>query len=139
VLTPRQLMNLTRLFWLPTLVFRRTFSELPPERAFAATGDFFLTSYLGTFGKGAYFENFFGATRRQNAFSFWTPMADDKKNYSRVKSWLASQRMHENAGRHEVVADLQAKIAGNPLPEPEKRELIRQSLALLQLQPATAP
>jgi hypothetical protein len=136
LLSERQVMNLTRLLWLPTLVFRKTFTQFPAERAFAATGDFVLSSYLGTFGRCAYFDTFLGAVRRQNQFSFWTPLDEEKKNYCRVKTWVAIMRMHENLGHHEVAADLLQKIKANPLSESTKSELIQQSLELLKLQPA---
>lgn len=128
VLTERQLMNLTRLLWIPTLVFRKTFSELPAERTFAAISDSFLTSYLGTFGKCAYFESFIGSVRRANQYSFWTPLSDEKKDYIRVKTWFALVRMHETRGNHEVAADLLSKIGTSPLDEAQKAALTQESL-----------
>jgi glycosyltransferase involved in cell wall biosynthesis len=134
-LSERQVMNLTRLLWFQTLVFRKTFSAFPPERAFAVTTDFVLTSYLGTFGKCAYFESFLGSVRRQNQYSCWTPMAEEKKNYSRVKTWLALVRMHENRGNHDVANDLLKKIEAIPLNVTQKFALFEQSLELRKPQP----
>jgi glycosyltransferase involved in cell wall biosynthesis len=130
VLSQRQLMNLTRLLWLPTVVYRRTFTAFPPERDFAATGDFFLTSYLGTFGKCAYLESFLGSVRRQNQHSSWTPLAEEKKNYFRVKTWVALVRMHENLGNLEAASDLMRKIQATPLNDAQKSTLITESLKL---------
>ena len=97
--------------------------------SFAATSDFFLSSYLGTFGKCAYFESFLGSVRRANQYSFWTPLTDQKKDFLRVKTWLALVRMHETQGNHEVAADILHKIKTSPLDEVQKDLLIEQSLA----------
>lgn len=126
VLSGRQLMNLTRLLWLPTLVFRRTFSALPPERGLAPIGDQFMTSYLGTLGQCAYFETFLGAVRRENQYSIWTPLAAAEKDAIRVKTWLALIRLHERLGHPDVVADLRAKIAQSPLEESWKARLVEE-------------
>jgi glycosyltransferase involved in cell wall biosynthesis len=134
-LSPRQVMNLTRLLWLPTLVFRKTFTAFPPERAFAATSDFVLTSYLGTFGHCAYHETFLGSVRRENQYSFWTPLAQEKKDFMRVKTWVALVRMHENLGNHDVASDLLQKIRSNRLRGADKAALLHESLALLKRQP----
>lgn len=138
IISERQLMNVSRLFWLPTLVFRKTFSTLPEERDFAPIGDQFLNSYLGTFGKGIYFESFLGSVRRENQHSMWTPLGAAKKDRIRVKTWLALVRMHERMGNDQAAADLLQRVAASPLDGRQKEELIIQSLELRQpqLQPA---
>lgn len=114
-LSQRQLMGLSRLLWLPTLVFRKTFSALPAERALAPIGDQFLTSYLGTQGRCMYFESMLGAVRRENEFSTWSPLSGLEKERIRVRTWAALVRMHERMGHMQAVADLKAKIAASPL------------------------
>jgi phosphoglycolate phosphatase-like HAD superfamily hydrolase len=126
VLTARQLMSLKRLLWLPTLVFRKTFSNLPAERSLSPIGDQFLTSYLGTFGQCAYFETLLGAVRRENQYSIWTPLSDGQKEAIRVKCWLALVRLHTRLGHVEVVEDLWQKIKSSPLDESEKSSLCQQ-------------
>ncbi len=111
VLSERELMGLRRLLWWPTLVFRKTFSTLPPERALSPIGDQFVTSYLGTFGPCMYFENLLGAVRRENEYSLWSPLSSARKEEIRVQTWQALVRMHENMGNEQAVADLKAKIA----------------------------
>lgn len=115
VITQRQLMGVRWLLWLPTLVFRKTFSALPPERAQAAFGDQFLTSFLGTFGRGMYFETVFSAVRRENEFSTWSPLPETEKERRRVKTWLAMVRLHERLGNAQAVEDLMTKIISSPL------------------------
>jgi hypothetical protein len=115
VLSPRQLMGLSRLLWLPTLVFRKTFSALPPERALAPIGDQFLTSYLGTQGRCMYFESMLGAVRRENEFSTWSPLSGLEKERIRVKTWTALVHLHQRLGHTQAVADLTAKISASPL------------------------
>lgn len=134
-ITPRQLMAVRWLLWMPTLVFRKTFSTLPPERAMAAFGDQFLTSYLGTLGRGMYFETMFGAVRRENQFSSWSPLPETEKERRRVKTWAAMIRMHERLGHPQAVNDLLAKVAASPLQAAEKAlllagDLFPQALAL---------
>lgn len=111
----RQLMATQFLLWLPTLVFRKTFSSLPPERALAAFGDQFLTSWLGTMGRCAYFDSLTAAVRRENEFSTWSPLPDAEKERRRVRTWAAMLRLHERLGNAQAVADLQAKIAASKL------------------------
>lgn len=115
VITQRQLMGARWLLWLPTLVFRKTFSALPPERAQAAFGDQFLTSFLGTWGRGKYFETIFSAVRRENEFSTWSPLPETEKERRRVKTWIAMVRMHERLGNAQAVEDLMTKIVASPL------------------------
>jgi glycosyltransferase involved in cell wall biosynthesis len=114
-LSQRQLMATQFLLWLPTLVFRKTFSALPPERALAAFGDQFLTSYLGTLGRCAYFDTFMGAVRRENEFSSWSPLPEGEKERRRVKTWVAMLRMHERLGQSQAVDDLNTKIHASKL------------------------
>jgi hypothetical protein len=124
VLSTRELMAIKRLLWLPTLVFRKTFSTMPPERALAPIGDQFLTSYLGTFGPCMYFEGFLGAVRREHAFSSWSPLGATDEEIVRVKTWRAVARFHPKAGRHQAVADVVTKIGASPLDESAKSALI---------------
>jgi hypothetical protein len=128
VFTPRQLMGIARLFWLPTLVFRRQFDSMPPERALAPIGDQFLTSYLGTFGPGMYFESLMGAVRRENAHSTWSPLGATDKERIRVRTWMAVIRMHAAAGRTQAVADVLAKVSASSLDPAEKAALIEECL-----------
>lgn len=115
VVAPRTLMGLQRLLWLPTLVFRKTFSAMPPERSQAAIGDQFLTSYLGTLGRCIVFESRFSAVRRENEFSSWSPLPGAEKERMRVKTWDALVNMHQRLGNAQAVADLMAKIKASPL------------------------
>lgn len=115
VLTEQQLMGLHRLLWIPTLVFRKTFSALPPERSLSPIGDQFLTSYLGTQGRCMYFASVFGAVRRENEFSIWSPLSSTAKDRVRVKTWEALIVMHQNMGNAEAVAALRKKITESPL------------------------
>lgn len=130
VLSRRQLVGLVTLLWLPTLVFRRSFSVLPPERALAAIGDQFLTSYLGTQGRCMYFETMHAAVRRENEFSIWSPLPRAEKERRRVKTWAALVRLHERLGNAEAVADLMAKIAASPMDAPSKNALLDASRSL---------
>ena len=130
VLSRRQLMGLVTLPWLPTLVFRRSFSALPPERGLAAIGDQFLTSYLGTQGRCMYFETMHAAVRRENEFSIWSPLPKAEKERRRVKTWAALVRLHERLGNSEAVADLMAKIAASPMDAPGKNALLDASRSL---------
>jgi Glycosyl transferase family 2 len=124
VLSRRQLMGLVTVLWLPTLVFRRTFSVLPPERGLAAIGDQFLTSYLGTQGRCMYFETVLGAVRRENEFSIWSPLPKAEKERRRVKTWAALVRMHERMGNTDAVTDLMAKVTASPLDPQAKTDLL---------------
>jgi glycosyltransferase involved in cell wall biosynthesis len=124
VLSASQLMGLHRLLWLPTLVFRKTFSAMPPERALAPIGDQFLTSYLGTQGACMYFYGLLGAVRRENEFSTWSPLPGLEKERIRVRTWVALVRMHRRLGHRQAVADLMAKISASPLDGPQKAALL---------------
>ncbi len=96
LLSPQQLMSSQCLLWLPTLVFRKTFSALPPERALAAFGDQFLTSFLGTQGPCAYFNSLIGAVRRENEFSSWSPLPEAEKE-RRTRQDLGHRRSRTSA------------------------------------------
>lgn len=126
-LSPRQLMSSQFLLWLPTLVFRKTFSSLPPERALAAFGDQFLVSYLGTLGRCAYFDTFVGAVRRENEFSSWSPLPESEKERRRVKTWVAMLRLHERLGNAQAVDDLATKIQASVLDANTKAALLAAS------------
>ena len=116
VLVPApQLMAVQKMLWAPTLVFRRTFSSLPPERDLAAFGDQFLISWLGTFGKAACFDSFFGAVRRENEFSTWNPLPEEEKERRRVQTWAAIERLQRRLGNHEAADHLGRCIARSPL------------------------
>ena len=125
VLSQRQLMAIQTLLWFPTLVFRNTFRALPPERDLAAFGDQFLTSYLGTLGPCAYLETLYGAVRRENEFSFWSPLSKLDKERMRVKTWVALVLMHERLGHAQAVTDLMAKISASALDESSKAALFQ--------------
>jgi glycosyltransferase involved in cell wall biosynthesis len=120
----RQLMAAQVLLWMPTLVFRKSFSALPPERALAAFGDQFLTSYLGTLGRCAYFETLLGAVRRENEFSSWSPLPNREKERRRVKTWTAMLRLQERLGNAQAVSDLLAKIQASPLDAALKASIV---------------
>ena len=136
-ISAHDLMAVNLLLWLPTLVFRRRFSALPPERALAAFGDQFLVSYLGTFGRGAYLDTFVGAVRRENEFSSWSPLPEAVKERRRVQTWVAIRRLHERLGHPPVVADLDRRIAASPLDAATKAELLARAAAFEpQAQPA---
>ncbi|MFO1336663.1 MAG: glycosyltransferase [Burkholderiaceae bacterium] len=122
--SPRQLMAVQFLLWLPTLVFRKSFSTLPPERALAAFGDQFITSYLGTLGRGVYFETMVGAVRRENAFSTWSPLPEAEKERRRVRTWAALVRLHERLGNPQAVDDLMARIHGSALDASTKASIL---------------
>ena len=126
-LSQRQLMGVQVLLWFPTLVFRRLFSELPAERDFAAFGDQFLTSYLGTFGRCAYLETLTGAVRRENEFSMWSPLPQLEKERRRVKTWAAMVRMHERLGNRQAVEDLMAKIHASTLDAGSREAILEAS------------
>jgi glycosyltransferase involved in cell wall biosynthesis len=123
IVSRRQMMNISRLFWMPTLVFRNQFSPLPVERACAPIGDQFVTSYLGTLGDGVYFETFLGSVRRKNQYSIWTPMSETKKESIRVQTWMALVRMHERLGNAEAVVDLRQRVEKSPLNAAQKSAL----------------
>lgn len=123
-ISQRQLMATQFLLWLPTLVFRKTFSALPPERALAAFGDQFLTSYLGTLGRCAYFDSLVGAVRRENEFSSWSPLPAREKERRRVKTWVAMLRLHQRLGNAQAVDDLTAKIDASTLDAAAKAALL---------------
>lgn len=125
VLSGQQLMSLVRLLWLPTLVFRKRFSVMPPERALAPIGDQFLTSYLGTQGPCMYFDSLLGAVRRENEFSSWSPLPGHAKEQIRVKTWAALVRLHERLGNTQTVRDLLAKVAASPLHTETKAALLQ--------------
>ena len=127
-ISQRQLMATQFLLWLPTLVFRKSFSALPPERALAAFGDQFLTSWLGTLGRCAYFDSLMGAVRRENEFSSWSPLPGREKERRRVKTWVAMLRMHERLGQQQAVEDLKAKIDASSLDAPTKAQLLAAAL-----------
>lgn len=131
VLSPRELKNLTRLLWIPTLVFRNIFQELPYEKKFATLFDSFLTSYLGVFGSCMYFQNYLGSVRRLNQFSVWTPMHDSDKEKSRIRTRFALVRMHERLGDYVAAADLLLKIDASSLDKKFKHEISQQSLTFL--------
>lgn len=123
----RELMGLRRFLWHQTLVFRKLFDTLPPEREFAAMGDSFMTSYLGSFGKAMSFERFIGSVRRLNPYSIWTPLSANKKEYMRVKTRYALVRMYERMGKHQAVGDLKMLIQAAEIRASEKEALERES------------
>lgn len=127
-LSPRELKNLNRLLWLPTLVFRKVFDELPKERNFASTGDFFITSYLGVYGSCMYFQSYIGAVRRMNQFSYWTPMPELDKEKSRIKTRFALVRLHERLGDFQAAADLLLKISRSDLDPQTKVQIWADSI-----------
>lgn len=127
-LSPRELKNLTRLLWLPTLVFRKVFDELPKEREFASLGDSFITSYLGVYGSCMYFQSYIGAVRRMNQFSFWTPMPELDKEKSRIKTRFALVRLHERLGDFQAAADLLLKISRSSLDSETKEKIWADSI-----------
>lgn len=129
-ITPRQLMAVQFLLWLPTLVFRKAFSALPPERSLAAFGDQFLTSLLGTLGRGVYFETLLGAVRRENEFSTWTPLPESQKEPKRVQTWAALVRLHKRLGNRQAVDDLLARIESSPLDAQTKASIFEASARL---------
>ena len=93
----------------------------------AAFGDQFLTSYLGTLGRCAYFDTFVGAVRRENEFSSWSPLPEKEKERRRVKTWVAMLRMHERLGNGQAVDDLNTKIHASKLDAPTKAALFEAS------------
>ena len=134
VLSARQLMGVVTVLWLPTLVFRKTFSALPPERNQAAIGDQFITSYLGTLGRCMYFETLHAAVRRENEFSLWSPLPQVQKERMRVKTWSALVCLHERLGQQQAVADLMAKIDASTLEPSVRAEMLAHAR---RQQPAT--
>jgi hypothetical protein len=128
VLSQRQLMGVARLLWLPTLVFRKLFDEMPPEQRLSFQGDSVLTSFLGTFGKCMYFESMLGSVRRENAFSCWSPLTQDEKEFNRMKTWIALVRMHATRGNAQTVVDLLSRVATSPLDEARKSALLNELL-----------
>jgi glycosyltransferase involved in cell wall biosynthesis len=124
MLTPAQLMAITRLLWCPTVVFRKLFTTFPPERYLASLGDQFLTSYLGTFGSCAYLDSFVGSVRRQNQYSIWTPVADQQKERARVRTWAALLAFHERLGNHDAASSFRKRIDVSPLDPAEKSTLL---------------
>jgi len=123
-ITARELMGMRFLLWLPTLMFRRRFDRLPPERALAAFGDQFLTSYLGTWGRGTYMESFVGAVRRENPYSTWTPLHADEKEARRIQTWAALIRLHQRLGNGQAVQDLNSKIERSALDAARKAAIV---------------
>lgn len=128
VVTERELMGNMRLMWVPTVVYRRLFTKLPPESDVTNNGDMILTSYLGTFGKCLFFENHVSAVRRENQYSIWSPLPEEQKERERVKSWMMMVRMHLRLGNPQAVEDLLAFVAASSMPEPDKTLLVREML-----------
>lgn len=122
--SPRDLKRVRLLIWLPTLMFRRLFSQMPPERGLSASGDYFLTSWLGTFGAGLFVDTFVGAVRRENNFSSWTPLPEAEKERRRVRNFAALVRLHERLGDAQAVQDLLQRIARSTLPATEWQALL---------------
>jgi len=119
----QQLMGVQKMLWAPTLVFRRSFTALPPERDIAAFGDQFLISYLGTFGKAACFDSFFGAVRRENEFSTWSPLPEMEKERRRVQTWAAIERLQRRLGNTEAADRLGRCVAASSLTAEIKSEI----------------
>jgi len=109
VITMGELMGLSRILWVHTLVFRKTFNEFPPVQK-DCLGDAFLTSYLGTFGKCMSFDNFFGAVARRNQYSVWTPLPESQKNQHRISTRMSLARFHLNRGNLTAAADLLSQV-----------------------------
>ncbi|MFT4102681.1 MAG: glycosyltransferase [Burkholderiaceae bacterium] len=124
LVSAEQLMGVQKMLWAPTLVFRRLFTELPPERDIAAFGDQFLISYLGTFGKAACFDSFFGAVRRENEFSTWSPLPEVEKERRRVQTWAAIERLHLRLGNQKAADRLGRCVAASSLAAETKSEII---------------
>lgn len=135
--SPRDLKRVRLLIWLPTLMFRRCFDRMPPERALSTAGDNFLTSWLGTFGAGLFVDTFVGAVRRENNFSSWTPLPEAEKERRRVRNFAALVRLHERLGDAQAVQDLMQRIAESPLP-PADRQALLQATRLPHPAPAEA-
>ncbi|MBN8486617.1 MAG: glycosyltransferase [Burkholderiales bacterium] len=123
--SPRDLKRVRLLIWLPTLMFRRCFEQMPPERALSTAGDNFLTSWLGTFGAGLFVDTFVGAVRRENNFSSWTPLPEAEKEKRRVRNFAALVRLHERLGDAQAVQDLMQRINESPLSAPDKLALLQ--------------
>ncbi|MFT7774896.1 glycosyltransferase [Roseateles sp.] len=128
-LSRQQLMSVEMLVWGLSLVFRKTFNKLPPERSLSAFGDQFLISYLGTFGACAYLDTMVGAVRRVNEFSAWMPLPDAEKEKRRVKTWVAILRLQERLGNAEAAAAMLAKINGSKLDDQVRQRLLDESRA----------
>jgi len=126
VMSQRQLMGIARLLWIPTLVFRKLFTAFPPERKLCAYGDAMLTSYLGTFGKCLYLDSMISSVRRENAFSYWSPLSADAKEEGRVKTWLALIDMHTRLGNAQAIVDLLGKVSASSLDEKRKSVMLNE-------------
>lgn len=124
VLNERQLMRVQLLLWLPTLVFRKTFTTLPPERDLAGIGDQFLTSFLGTQGRCVYFETMLAAVRRENEFSIWSPLPQAEKERRRIRTWAALAHLHQRLGFADAAQDLRDKITASRLDASAKRAIV---------------
>ncbi|NCT84822.1 MAG: glycosyltransferase [Comamonadaceae bacterium] len=127
IVTQEQMMSNQVLIWGLTLVFRNSFSALPPERFQAAFGDQLLVSYLGTLGPCAYLETLMGAVRRVNAFSSWMPLPDAEKERRRVQTWLAIAQMQQRLGNSGAARELRAKVQASALDPAIKAELLAQA------------
>ncbi len=110
IISADELMKLTRLLWVHTLMFRNVFSAFPAERNQVPHGDSFLTSFLGTMGNCMYFEGFLGAVGRRNSHSSWTPLDKSRKNQLRNQAFVALSNLHQRLGNQEVAEELMKKI-----------------------------
>lgn len=100
-----------RLLWLPTLVFRRNFSALPPEHFASPIGDYLLTSYLGNFGGNIHLSDLMGSVQRKNPYSVWFPLDEAEKDRRRWRARYAIHRMNSRLGnlsackRNKIIMD----------------------------------
>lgn len=92
--TKDELMTVTKLMYVHTLVFRKVVEKFPEIKKQIYTGDLFIASFLGHFGKAKVFGHLFGSVARKNSESIWTPKSRTFKVLELVKSriWIAEQQ-----------------------------------------------
>lgn len=83
--------------YIHTLIFRneKTFSQWPEERFRIPLGDVFLGSYIGLFGKAAYFGSYYGSVGSRNNNSTFTPLTEAHKNERRILSFYWLSQMYK--------------------------------------------
>lgn len=101
--TNKELIKSDIFICLMSIVFRNVVKTLPKDFLNVSNADVFLTSYLGQFGHGKYFENI-GGMYRVHEGGVWSALDDKSKQKSKIKTF---HQLHEyyNSVKNEEISN----------------------------------
>ncbi|ULC60560.1 glycosyltransferase [Flaviramulus sp. BrNp1-15] len=86
---------------LMSIVFRNVVKDLPKNFLSVSNADVFLTSYLGQFGHGKYFENI-GGMYRVHQGGVWSALDDKSKQESKKKTFYQLHEYYDSIKNKEI-------------------------------------